>query len=662
MAGVVQQHGDLRAGEQILRRQLRRRPPEQRQGGQPPGDHRVQSHRPLDPPGGAVGRLLHVAPGLQDPVPVLDAPPQRVEVERLHRRPAVPDRKRRQQQPLHRLGAGRRLRLSDVDGRQAHRLRAEPAPLRLRNRHVQRLPAQLRPRPSGLPPGESLLAAGGSPRRGPVDPDLVLPVRRSLAHALEQAVAVGKGPVVLRPDQQLGSAPRPALGEQRRDVALAIHHRDHARARSRRRQLRGVAPAAQPAGRLALLVRLDFVRPAVRAVELDARNAQRHAVAVDRERAVHVDPKRAGRSLVPGDDPEAGAAAMGGEVQIGPVLDQQRRRRPPHALQRPLPVGRENRLRREVAVLGALDHPVVSGHRRRVAAGGREESLGGGLRLHRHAPHDPLDQRPAERGRAELVLRPAVHVEPLAGLQDRLRTRRRRSAVAGSENLAPVAAQRAHPDPLAIHPLAGGRAATAPGTLPNPDPARRRQAGAAESRPGEGLAQRRHNPVAVAEVRRKPAQAQAQRLRGEVPAADLRADQEPRHPDHPVETLKPGLRSPADPAVAGSESRGRAREHEAAQPAMVGGDQVAKLAAAVLHRPLRMLVMQQPRKNPRLLAPGDRPNVKAGNGARALRNAAGGGHWIRRHLGARRDGRAPPRRRQLHEARRVQIAQSRPAA
>ena len=60
--------------------------------------------------------------------------------------------------------------------------------------------------------------------------------------------------------------------------------------------------------------------------------------------------------------------------------------------------------------------------------------------------------------------------------------------------------------------------------------------------------------------------------------------------------------------------------------------------------------------------PGDRPNVKAGNGARALRNAAGGGHWIRRHPGARRDGRAPPRRRQLHEARRVQIAQSRPAA
>ncbi len=68
----------------------------------------------------------------------------------------------------------------------------------------------------------------------------------------------------------------------------------------------------------------------------------------------------------------------GGEVQVRPVLDQQGRPRPAHAPQRPLPVRRQDRLQREALVLGAPGHPVVSRHRRLVAADGREEGFRGG--------------------------------------------------------------------------------------------------------------------------------------------------------------------------------------------------------------------------------------------------------------------------------------------
>ena len=112
--GIVQQHRDLRFREQVFGRQFRRGPSEQRKGRKPPRDHRVQRDRPLDPLRRVVGRLLHVAPRFQDPVPVLDAPAQGVEVEHLHRRRPPRDGKGRQQQPFHRFGAGGRLGFVDM--------------------------------------------------------------------------------------------------------------------------------------------------------------------------------------------------------------------------------------------------------------------------------------------------------------------------------------------------------------------------------------------------------------------------------------------------------------------------------------------------------------------------------------------------------------------
>ena len=95
---------------------------------------------------------------------------------------------------------------------------------------------------------------------------------------------------------------------------------------------------------------------------------------------------------------------------------------------------------------------------------------------------------------------------------------------------------------------------------------------------------------------------------------------------------------------------------------MVRGDQVAHLPAGVLGRALRMLVLEQAGKDPRLVAAGDRAHLEAGDGIGAVRNAAGGGHRVRKRPGARRRGRAPPRRRKCYASRRLQIAERRPAA
>ncbi len=67
---------DLR--EQRVRRQFRRVPSQQSHQRQPPGDHRVDRHRPLDPLPLPVPQVLHPAARLQHPVPDLDAPEQAV--------------------------------------------------------------------------------------------------------------------------------------------------------------------------------------------------------------------------------------------------------------------------------------------------------------------------------------------------------------------------------------------------------------------------------------------------------------------------------------------------------------------------------------------------------------------------------------------------------
>ena len=166
----------------------------------------------------------------------------------------------------------------------------------------------------------------------------------------------------------------------------------------------------------------------------------------------------------------------------------------------------------------------------------------------------------------------------------------------------------------------------------------------------------------MVEILRKAAQAQAQGLRCKMQAADITADKEPRHPHNPVQTRPPGVRVPAESNGPGTKGRGRAGKHEAAEPAVSGSDQVAKLATAVLHRALGMLVPEQARKDLRFFAPGNRAHLKTRNGVDTVRNATGSGHGIRKHPGTRGNPRAPPRRRKPDAPRRLKVAERRPAA
>ena len=65
---------DLQFGKQHVGRQVRVFAPEQRHQQNAPGDDQVDGSGPGDALGGAVGEFLHLAAGLQNAVPILDAP------------------------------------------------------------------------------------------------------------------------------------------------------------------------------------------------------------------------------------------------------------------------------------------------------------------------------------------------------------------------------------------------------------------------------------------------------------------------------------------------------------------------------------------------------------------------------------------------------------
>ena len=96
-AGEVRQQRQLDGGERGRRRQFRLRPRQVREGRDPPGDHRVDRHGPLDARAGPVRDRFRLASRLQDSVPVLDTPPQPVEPDRFAGLVQAGDRQRREQ-------------------------------------------------------------------------------------------------------------------------------------------------------------------------------------------------------------------------------------------------------------------------------------------------------------------------------------------------------------------------------------------------------------------------------------------------------------------------------------------------------------------------------------------------------------------------------------
>ncbi len=422
------------------------------------------------------------------------------------------------------------------------------------------------------------------------------------------------------------------LDEQRRDVPLPVHHRHHADAAGPPLdgvglpgQKGAVAPAPEPAPRLPLLRRLAALAAAFGTVELNARNPERDALLADRERAVHVDAEGA-RALpaVPCDHPQPVAAGMGREVEVGPVLDQQHRPSAPHATHRPIPVTRQDALRRQTDMLVVRfpDHPVIPRHQGLIAAGRREERLRGRRRLHRGAGHEPVPQLPVQRGPAKLIPRPPVPVKAVAGAENGAPARRRIGGRADDpERAAPAGRQRAQPHRLGRDPLPRPRPPPASGALADIGPSRRAQAAAAVAFPHEGLHKQGQDTVASEKVGPEPPQAQRKRLRGQVPAADAPPDQEPRHADDPVKPRRTARRVPADPVVPGGQPRRRTGENETPEQAVVRTQQIAQLPACVLRRAERMVVRKHPRQKPALRIPADRPHLQSDDVVHTRRHA-----------------------------------------
>ena len=195
----------------------------------------------------------------------------------------------------------------------------------------------------------------------------------------------------------------------------------------------------------------------------------------------------------------------------------------------------------------------------------------------------------AQRGAGELVRRPGVGVEPLAGRQ------RRQTRGGQCEALAPCRLQR-----IQIHGLArvggamGAVVAPAPTALTDPDPVRRAQA-----RPrvlglvDEALQQ--PGPIAVEtfEVFAHRSHRPAQHMGGQVAAGNVGANQHPAQPHHPVQVGASARIIPSDPGVAGVEPARRGREPHAAQPAVGGADQITQLMADKGTGAARVLVCHQ---------------------------------------------------------------------
>ena len=386
-----------------------------------------------------------------------------------------------------------------------------------------------------------------------------------------------------------------------------------------------VAPSPEPARGPALLGRPAAPAAALGAVELDARNPERDAPVADGQRAVHVDAESA-RTLpaVARDHARPVAAVMRREVEIRAVLDQKDGPGTAHAPHRPLPVARQDALRRQsdMLVVRFRDHPVVPRHQGLVAAGRREERLRRRRRLDSGARHEPVPQPAVQRSPAELVHRPAAAVKPVAGTEDGERARRRFGAgAADAQRAAPAGLQRTQPHRFRLNPLPGHRPPPASRAVAGIGPSRRAQAAAAIACPHEGLGQQRPDAVARAEVVPEAAQAQRKRLRRQVPAQDAVPDQEPRHADDPVEPRRTACRVPADPGVPGGQPRRRAGEHEPAEPAVLRADQVPQLPARVLRRAERMVVRRHPGQQQALGLPADGSHFQPAHTAHPRRHA-----------------------------------------
>ena len=214
------------------------------------------------------------------------------------------------------------------------------------------------------------------------------------------------------------------LDEQVEEVGLAVHGAHHTGLGQALGRLRAVAQPLDPAKRLALLARLRGLGRLAGLIALRRRgrvepgpqHPQRDPVGIDRKGRVQVQAAGERAGLVRANHPQPLCLAAPGEAQAGGVLDTQHRVLGAHALQRAPAMGRKDVLDTDLAVGGLVDEPVMSLDQGTRSVGGAGDGAHRGLcHMVRSLDQARAQACIAQRSSCELVRRPGVGVEPLAG-------------------------------------------------------------------------------------------------------------------------------------------------------------------------------------------------------------------------------------------------------
>ncbi len=302
---------------------------------------------------------------------------------------------------------------------------------------------------------------------------------------------------------------------------------------------------------------------------------------------MHVQARRALRALGVGvlaGQAQPGAAGPLGAVEVGAVLEAQHGVLALHALQGAGAVRGEDARRRDLRGGGPVEQAVVALDQGLVGLRGGREGGARDVGLHGGAAHQALRQAYiAEGGAAELLRGPGVAVEACGGVEGGQARR------GHAEFRAPVRPQGEQEDGLGRHGGAGRGEAAAPGGPPGRDPVGGDQAGPVVAAAiDEGIEQQGLVAVAAPEVVRQAAQAEGQRLGGEVAALRGGPHREAAEGRHAVQQAAALEVVPADPAVAVGQLQGGG-EAEGAEDAVVGDEQVAQPGAGVADGTLGML-------------------------------------------------------------------------
>ena len=396
--GEVGQRGDLGVVKDDVGREFGCVASEASESEQAPGDDGLDGEAAFQPLALVVVEELGPAAGLEDAMPLLDAPAQAILIQDplgvLERGDALAG----QQGPAER---GRALGRGLLDGTEDGH--GDRRGLAVRGVAGWRDPdGPVAQGPGGRPGGacgSGLLGTGGVAGGLTRDRQGHGPGGRFGGQRIEEpGLMRSHGSVNPGPDHQVDMAVPPLFSEQGEEVSLPIHDGHHAHALGG--HMGGIAQTAQPAGRLASGGRSRTLGRPRGGIILDPGQTQRDAgVGIDGQGTVHVQAPGPGPAGIATDQTEVATLRVRGEVAVGAVLDQDHGSGSGQAPDGALAMRLQNVVGGHVRGRGLLDQPVVAGHPGRLPACGGGKG-GGGVR-----GTTPRTRRQSRRnGRIQIVL------------------------------------------------------------------------------------------------------------------------------------------------------------------------------------------------------------------------------------------------------------------